>query len=139
MKLILSLILGFTIGLSNNQPKQDTSFRLTTFTKVPDDMMGCGDDYYLSKSDEKQDKLVCRTDYTRALIYINNKPVLLKADYKISDKANHAFTNGNYTIIIKNGALKSTSGEDYTMKPIITLKLNSKVVWMKNLIGDGGC
>ncbi|MDB4905035.1 MAG: hypothetical protein JWQ63_4316 [Mucilaginibacter sp.] len=102
-------------------------------------MEGCGDDYYLSKNDQKQNRLICRTDYTRALIYINNKPVLLKANYKISDKENHAFANGNYTLIIKNGSLKSTGDEDYIMKPIITLKYGSKVIWMKNLIGDGGC
>jgi hypothetical protein len=139
MNLILSLIFFFTFGLSNIQPKQDTAFKLTTFKNLPDELQGCGDDYYLSKGDQKQDRLICRTDYTRALIYVNNKPVLLKANYKIGDKENHAFTNGNYTLIIKNGPLKSTGDEDYTMKPIITLKLNSKVIWTKNLIGDGGC
>ncbi|MDB5132059.1 MAG: hypothetical protein JWR02_1808 [Mucilaginibacter sp.] len=139
MNLILSLVIFFTLGLNNTHPIQTPVFKLSTFTKVPDDFMGCGDDYYLSKKDEKQVKLICRTDYARALIRVNNRLIVLKANYKISDKENHAFTNGNYTLIIKNGPLKSTGDEDYTMKPIITLKLNSKVIWTKNLIGDGGC
>lgn len=140
MHLILPLVLFFTFGLSNKQLDQAPILKLNTFTKVPDDFDGFGDDYYLSKRDEKLIKLICRTDYGRALIYVNNKPVILKANYKMSDKVNHVFKNGDCILIIKNGPLKPTGDEDYTMKPTITVKFKSKVIFLlKDLVGDGGC
>jgi hypothetical protein len=139
MKLVLSIIFFFTIGLSNNQTQQPSVFKISTFKNVPDDLMGCGNDYYLTEKDKKQDELVCRTDYITALIYINNKPILLKANYKLGDKENQVYTNGNYMVNIKIGSLKQLDSEYYEMKATIIVKYGSKIIWSKNLIGDGGC
>ena len=95
MKTVLSIILFFTLGLNIRPLIQTPTFKLNTFTKVPDDLMGCGDDYYLTKQDRKQNILICRTDYNRALIYVNGKGILLNANYKASDKMNHVFTNAS--------------------------------------------
>ncbi|MDP9048094.1 MAG: hypothetical protein M3N14_08145 [Bacteroidota bacterium] len=139
MKAVLSILLFFTLGLNNQQSVQTSTFKLNTFTKVPDDLMGCGDDYYLSKQDEKQDKLICRTNYFVALIHVNNKAILLKYNDKASDKATHVFTAGAYDLLIKNGALKREGDEDYTMTATITVNFHSKIVWTNRVVGGGGC
>ncbi len=139
MKAVLAIILFFTLGLSNKQSIHTSIFKLNTFTKVPDDLMGCGDDYYLSKRDEKQDKLICRTNYFEALIHVNNKVILLKYNDKASDEANHVFTAGAYDLVIRNDALKQEGDEDYTMTAIITVNFHSKIVWTNRVVGGGGC
>src|ERR1700755_2924077 len=58
MKLLLSVILFFTIGLNINQAQQTPDIKISTFKEIPEDLrntMGdCGTGYYyLSKADKK--------------------------------------------------------------------------------------
>src|SRR5438309_137569 len=105
MKLILSIILFFTIGVNNNQPQQSPVLNISSFKKIPENLantMGdCGTGYYyLSKADKKNEKLICVTDYDIVLIYINNKAI------KFKSKGN-VYVSGKYSLIIKDGPPKN--------------------------------
>jgi hypothetical protein len=140
MKLVLSIILFFTIGLSNNQTPQPSSFKISTFTKVPDDMMGCGDDCYLSEGNKKHEILICRTDYATALIHINNKSVLLHANESIKhDKNEEIYISGQYILRLKMTYKKQVDSEDYEFKGTLTITLGEKILYQQKVIGDGGC
>lgn len=137
MKLFLSIILFFTIGVNNNQAQQSPVLKISTFKKIPQDLtntMGdCGTGYYyLSKADKKNEKLICVTDYDIVLIYINNKPI------KFKSKGN-VYVSGKYSLIIKDGPPKDIGDETWTMKSFIVIKYENKMVWSKYLIGYGGC
>ncbi|HEY2583952.1 MAG TPA: hypothetical protein VGI43_19240 [Mucilaginibacter sp.] len=140
MKLFLPIIVFFTIGLINKGAVQSRSFQIATFKEVPDYMMGCGDDCYLSAKDEKKDILICRTDYANALIRINYKSILLKANEHVAHEKNeNIYSNEQYILTIKKINIKQTGSEDYTFKGVITIKSGSKVLYQQQIIGDGGC
>jgi hypothetical protein len=102
MKLLLSVTLFFTIGLNINQAQQAPVLNISTFKKIPDELMGCGDCYYLSQKDKKQSSFVCVTDYAFALIYIDHKPIRLKANENISHGKNEEiYTLGRYILSIR--------------------------------------
>lgn len=140
MKLLLSATLFFTIGLNINQAQQAPTIKISTFKKIPDELMGCGDCYYLSQKDKKQTNFVCVTDYAFALIYINNKSIRLKANDKIShDKNEEIYTSGQYILSIKKVNMKQLDSEYYQFKGVITIKSGSKILYQQQIIGDGGC
>jgi len=133
MKLVLSIILFFTLGLANEQPKQEPTFKLTTFTNVPQKFSDCDDaSYFLSESDVKKGKFICVTNYETALIYINNRPITVKL-------IDRGYLPGKYSIIINDGSTKDVGDETWTIKSVITIKYDKKIVWRRNLIGYGGC
>jgi len=59
MKFILVMLTLFVTGISPSQANNYSTINLTTFTKVPDDLTGCGDAYYLSEKDKKNGKMIC--------------------------------------------------------------------------------
>ncbi|WP_426669103.1 hypothetical protein ACPPVU_23125 [Mucilaginibacter sp. McL0603] len=140
MKLLLSAILFFTIGLNINQAQRPSALKISTFKNVPDDLMGCGDDCYLSEKDKKQDILICRTDYATALIHINNKSIRLKANEKIShDKNEEIYTSDQYILSVKKVNVKQLDSEYYQFKGVITIKSSGKILYQQQIIGEGGC
>jgi hypothetical protein len=126
--------------VTNGQQQAQNVFRITTFTSVPKDMEGCGENLFLNRKDEKAGRFIFYTDYGRALICINNKMCLIKNSDKIYYKNSSVFSNQDYTLIIKYVQKKRTGDEDYKInRAIITLKYRSKVIWTKSVIGGGGC
>jgi hypothetical protein len=133
MKLFLSLILLFVVGIGNCQAPKQTGFNLDTFTRVPDRFSDCGNGwYFLSKSDNNRKEFILITDYDDAIVYVNNKPLWLRVK-------NAGYTPGKYTVIIKDGANKPFGDEGWTMKSVITIKFGSKIIWQKTVVGFGGC
>ena len=140
MKLLLSAILFFTIGLNINQAQQATALKISTFKKIPDELMGCGDCYYLSQKDKKQSNFVCVTDYAFALIYIDHKSIRLKANENISHGKNEEiYTSGQYILSIQKVDMKQLDSEYYKFKGFITIKAGTRILYQKQIIGDGGC
>ncbi|MES2265483.1 MAG: hypothetical protein V4520_01905 [Bacteroidota bacterium] len=133
MKSILVLII-FTFS---NWNYQQSETKLSAFEKVPDDISGCGNAYYLTQKDKKLSRLICWTDLTIAYIYINGKPTRLK-NIKSRGKEME-FNISDYTLFINNSPLKQIDDEYYIMKATITLKKGKQVVWRKQVVGDGGC
>jgi len=138
MKLFLSLILLFVVGIGNCQVPKQTSVTINTFTKVPDDLTGAGECFYLSQVDKKKGNLICTNDYMTALIYLNGKPIRLKTTPTKDIKGKAIYTCEKYNLIISKGPFKQVGDENYTMKATLTLEYNSKVVWTKNVLGEGG-
>ena len=102
--------------------------------------MGCGDDCYLSEKDKKLDILVCRTDYGNALIHIDNKSFLLKANEKISHNENEEiYTSGKYILSLKMTYKKQTGTEDYEFRGSLTIKSGEKVLYQQKIVVEGGC
>jgi hypothetical protein len=140
MKLILSAALVFLDIANSRQQQPQNVFKITTFTNVPSDMEGCGENLFLNKQDEKAERFVFYTDYVRGLICINNKMILITRSDKSYEKSSSVFSNKDYTLIIKYGQKKATGDENYEIKSAtITLKYHSTVVWKKIVIGGGGC
>jgi hypothetical protein len=140
MKRILTIIFFLLAGIGNRTVAQHQSFTVSTFKKVPDELMGCGDCYYLSEKDKKETSFVCVTDYTFALVYINNKAIRLKANDKIShDKNEEIYTSDQYILIVKKGKMKQLDSEYYQFKGAITIKSGSKVLYQQQIVGEGGC
>nr|WP_067053878.1 hypothetical protein [Mucilaginibacter sp. L294] len=140
MKLVFLAALLFVSIITNRQQKPQNVFKITTFTKVPRNMEGCGENLFLNKQDEKAERFVFYTDYSRALICINNNMILITRSDKSHEKSSSVFSNKDYTLIVKYGQRKPAGDESYQIKnAIITLKYHSKVIWMKNVIGGGGC
>lgn len=132
MKLVFITFL-LCISASNHcQAQKQAKFIVNSFTTVPDDLMGCGNSYYLSKEDKKKGRMICTTDLNVALIYIDHKQLRLKAQGEV-------YTSGKYTLIIRDGPTKQEGDEYYVMKATIIIKYGTKVIWSKNLPGDGGC
>lgn len=135
MRLILSILLSFIVLAAFGQGKSTPKIDLTVFTKVPDELDGCGNAYYLSEKDRKnQVNLICCTNFDEVMICINRKPLLLK-------KMPHfnGYSSGYYLLTIDDGKTKQMDTEYYIMKSVITLKYNSKIIWTKPVFGDGGC
>jgi len=140
MKSVLVIILFFTFGLTNYQVPAPGLFKISTFKNVPDEMMGCGDDCYLSEKDKKNDVLICRTDYASALIYLNNKPLVLKADQTIKHESDEeTYRSGKYALILKKVHKKKEGDEYYIFKGSITVRLAEKIIFQQKITGDGGC
>lgn len=141
MNLIWSIIFVFAFIYLTHRQKPEQAFNLTPFSKIPkgmpDDIGDCGTgSYYLSKEDERNNRLACITDYDIALIYINNKPLKFKV---INTKDGTIYISGDYTLIIEDGPEKVIGDETWTMKSMFILRYKSKIVWTKRLIGYGGC
>src|SRR5258708_31406310 len=109
MKLILSLILLFTIGLSKSQTQQPPSFKIAIFKDVPDDMTGCGNAYYLSEKDKKLGVLLCWTDFDSYLVNINGKPI------RLQEKPEY----GKFSIVIDELSNKQLDTEYYVLTAVI--------------------
>ena len=140
MKLFFLLAFITLATVTNGQQQSQNLFKISTFKDVPENMEGCGENFFYNKQDEKTERYILYTDYIRALICVNNKMIVIKGDDKHSNKKNHIFSNKDYTLIIKYGKEKTTGDESYEIKSaIITLKYHSKVVWTKSVIGGGGC
>ncbi len=140
MKIIFLAALMFVDTVTSKQQQPQNSFKITTFTEVPKDMEGCGENLFLNKQDEKAERFVFYTDYVRGLICINNKMFLITRSDKSQEKGGSVFSNKDYTLVIKYGQKKITGDENYQIKSaIITLKYRSIVVWTKSVIGGGGC
>jgi hypothetical protein len=140
MKLVLFTILFFTIGLNNNQTQQSPLLKISTFKKVPDDLMGCGDCCYLSEKHKKVSNFVCVADYAFALIYINNKPIRLKANEKISHNKNEdIYTSDQYILSLKKVYKRQSDSEYYSFSGIITIKSGGKILYQQRIVGEGGC
>jgi hypothetical protein len=139
MKLFFLAALMFVGSAISRQQQPQTVFKITTFTEVPKDMDGCGENLFLNKQDERAERFVFYTDYVRALICINNKIILITRAVKPIEKGS-VFSNKDYTLAVKYGQKKTIGDESYEIKSaIITLKYHSKVVWTKRVIGGGGC
>jgi hypothetical protein len=140
MKIIL-LALLMLVGIVSGKPQQPpTVFIVTTFTEVPKDMEGCGENLFLNKQDEKAERFVFYTDNVRGLICVNKKMILITHNDKSHNKDSSVFSNKDYTLVIKYGEKKTTGDENYQIKSAtITLKYHSTVVWTKSVIGGGGC
>jgi hypothetical protein len=132
MKLLLLTILLYSTGLNKVQTQQQL-FNISTFVNVPKDFTGCGNAFYLSQKDKKDRKTICVTHFSTALIYINNKPMRLTDDHKLTHRGEHLYTSGSYTLITK------VDHEYYVMKEIMAIKYRNKVIWSKKVIGEGGC
>lgn len=140
MKLILSVILLFMPGLSNHRAGEQQPVKLSTFKDVPEELMGCGDDFYLNAKDKDKSILICRTDYVIAYIRLNNKAVSLKVNDKMAhEKDEEIYTSGQFILSIKKVADKQTGIEDYDFKGTITIKSGTKIIYQQNVIGQGGC
>jgi hypothetical protein len=141
MRPVLTIILFFTIALSNRANCQPSSSRLSVFTYavVPDDLKTCGDDCFLSVNDKKQHKLICRTDYDKALIQINGKSIILSVNKKLSgSRYEEAYSNDRYVVLLKMMDIKKHPPK-YSFSGTLTIKLDGKVLNQKKVIGDGGC
>jgi hypothetical protein len=135
MKLILLVALMCCI-----QQQPQNVFNVMTFTKVPSDMEGCGENLFLNKEDEKAERFIFYTDYGRALICINNKMILMPRGDKPNEKSTKFFSNKDYALVVRYGLKKFSGDEDYEIQSaIITIKYHSKVIWTKSVIGGGGC
>jgi len=140
MKLIFLAALVFMDIANSKQQEPQNVFKITTFTNVPTDMEGCGENLFLNKQDEKAERFVFYTDYVRGLICINNKMILVTRGNKSYEKSSSIFSNKDYTLTIKYGQKKNTGDENYEIKSAtIILKYHSIVVWTKVVIGGGGC
>jgi hypothetical protein len=140
MKLIFLAALMFVDIVSGKPQQPQNVFEITTFTEVPKDMEGCGENLFLNKQDEKAGRFVFYTDYIRGLICVNKKMILLTHNDKVHDKVNSVFSNKDYTLVIKYGQEKTTGDESYQIKSAnIILKYHSIAVWTKSVIGGGGC
>ena len=73
-----------------------------------------------------------------ALIYLNGKPIRLKTIPTKVIKGTAIYTYGKYNLIINKGSFKQVGDENYTMKATLTLEYNSKVIWSKSVLGEGG-
>lgn len=132
MKVILMTILLYSVGLYSIQaPPQ--SFKVSTYTDVPKDFTGCGNTFYLSQQDKKAGRMICVTHFGRALIYVDDKPIQLIANQKLTKRGEHMYSSGNYSLITK------FDHEYYVMKGIMVIKYRNKVIWSKKVIGGGGC
>jgi len=133
MKSILTIVLFLSAVLSitqlNSQPRQPSSFKLNSFKDVPEDLQGCGDSYYLSESEKKAGRSICFTDYDVYFLKINGK------SYRLTEKE----ASGKYSIDVKELTNKKEDVEYHVLTAILTIKLGSKVIWQKKVIGDGGC
>lgn len=139
MKLAFLAALIFVTQVTNAQQQPKYSIKITTFTEVPRDMEGCGENLFLNKQDEKAERFVFYTDYVRGLIYVNNKMILITHNEKPLENGS-IFSNKDYTLEIKYGLRKSAGDESYQINSaIMTLKYHSKIVWTKKVIGGGGC
>ncbi len=139
MKWTIILTLFLTTGSSSWQVKHPPLINLTTFTSIPEDMLGAGESFYLSAKDKKEGNVICTSNYMTALISINQRPIRLEIKDVVNfSKNKQIFTHEKYTLIIIEGPARKVGDEDYTMKGTLTLKYNSDVVWTKNIIGEGG-
>ncbi|WP_428327306.1 hypothetical protein [Mucilaginibacter sp.] len=139
MQILLALLLFLLPVSGNKQAKPQSSVKINVFKNVPDDLTGCGDDYYLSNADKSKQQLICRTDYVTALIYINNQPVRFKAQQKSITKNETIYTSGKYMLTVKKLLEKQLDSEYFIMKGIITLKAGDKIIFTQKIIGEGGC
>ncbi|HEY4325826.1 MAG TPA: hypothetical protein VGN20_17665 [Mucilaginibacter sp.] len=140
MKFFFLVALMFVSITASKQQQPQNAFKITTFTEVPREMEGCGENLFLNKQDEKAERFVFYTDYVRGLICINNKMISITRNDKSHDKGQGEFSNKDYTLVIKYVQKKTTGDENYEIKSaIITLKYHSTVVWTKSVIGGGGC
>ena len=140
MKLTFLLVLMFVGMAANSQQQSQKIFKISTFTKVPSDMEGCGENLFLNTQDEKTERFIFYTDYGRALVCVNGKIILTTYSDKSQEKGSRVFSNKDYTLLIKYGRIKKTGDEDYEIKnAVIILKYHSKVVWTRSVIGGGGC
>lgn len=140
MKPALAIFIFLTLGLSKNKTHQPSLLKISTFKHVPENMMGCGDDCYLSAKDEKTEILICRTDYASALIHIDNKSVVLDANQTVTHDVNEEiYTSGQYILSLKMTCKKQIGDEDYTFKGILTIKSGATVLYQQTVFGDGGC
>jgi hypothetical protein len=139
MKLILFITLFFLHIGNNGQKQSHAVFNVMTFTDVPKNMEGCGENLFLNKHDEKAAKFIFYTDYDRALICIDNKMILIKGN-ESNNKTSSSFSNNDYQVVIKYLKEKTTGDEDYDIKSAtMIIKYHSKIIWSKNVIGGGGC
>lgn len=129
MKLVFALLL--MIGLPGI-PQQAKNIKISTFKQVPNEMLGCGDAFYLTAKDKKEVAFVCITDFESALLHINGKPVEFKPKHG-------QLVAGKYTLIIDTSKPVNDDDEHYTMHGSITLKVGDKIVWTSKVIGEGGC
>lgn len=111
---------------------------VNTFTKVPNDLMGAGECFYLSKIDKRKGNLICTNDYINALIYLNGKTIRLKTTPTKDIKNKAIYRYGKYNLIISKGPLKQVGEENYTMQATLTLEYHSKVIWSRDVLGEGG-
>ena len=117
------------IGSHNIQPNHNITIKLSTFKDVPEDLQGCGDSYYLSESDKKAGKSICFTDYSIYFLKINGKSCRLTGKE----------ATGKYSIDVKELSNRKEDAEYHVLTAIFTIKLGSKVIWQKKVIGEGGC
>jgi hypothetical protein len=139
MKLVVAVILFFTIGLNNNRIQQPPAFKIATFKDVPDEMSGCGDCYYLSEKDKKQHRFICVTDFDTYLVNINGKQIRLKPDNALNHGKESVWSSGKYSLSVKDTSSKQEDTEYYVLTAVITIKYGTKVIWQQKVIGDGGC
>ena len=131
MKVILLTILLYSSGLNRLQTTQQ-SFKISTYTGVPKDFSGCGNTFYLSQKDKRAGNTVCVTHFSNALIYINDEPIRLTDNHKLTKRGEHMYTSGDYTLITK------LDHEYYVMKGIMVVKYRNKIIWSKKVIAGGG-
>jgi hypothetical protein len=133
MKLAFTLLLVVNAFCAYSQ-KQPVAYKVAAFKHVPDEMLGCGDTYYLTAKDKKEAAFICITDMESVLLNINGKPVKFKAE---STGGN--LVSGKYTLIINTTKRVNDDVEHYTMRGHITLKVGAKIVWSSKVLGEGGC
>jgi hypothetical protein len=114
--------------------KQPDIYRVATFKHVPDEMLGCGDTFFLTAKDKKEARFICITDFETVLLNINGKPVKFKAAGN-----NQQLVSGKYTLFMNTTKPKQDDDEHYTMQGSITLKVGAKTVWTSKVTGEGGC
>lgn len=133
------LILTFTIStlLLRFNATGQTPTVLSTFHNVQVD--GCADYFFLSKYDKNKQKYICIHDFAQiAYVKINKK--LEKFIYKPGKTTDDAlFANKEYTLNIKVISKKATGPESYSLKAIMNIYHNGKLVITEKIIGGGGC
>jgi hypothetical protein len=128
----------FSVNLHAQNKPLVKGVTLTTFKNIPDDMMGCGDSYYLSKADMKAGLFLILDNSQDILLYLNNQPVKFK-QIRGGNKKLGTYKYKDPSLSIKNTYYKQAGDEYYLLRALITLKQGNKIIWQKNVIGDGGC
>jgi len=97
-----SLLVGFLLAgvIPGKHQKPKNEFTIKTFTAVPKDMEGCGENLFLNKQDEKAERFIFYTDYPRGLICVNGHMILLTHKNKSVENSSNVYADKDYNLLI---------------------------------------
>ena len=134
-----------TIGYRNMTKKpvqerqRNNTLTLNTFTKIPDEIDGCGCYFYLSEKDEKKERYIFVNDFA-SVAFVSVKSKLQRFELKKHKEGSseYLYSNGAYQLKVQITEKKTDGEESSRMKGIIILS-KGKSVLHKAFVGSCGC